>query len=479
MIRVQLTGLLICDDSGSPWRVVATVEEVDGGGDDSTLRVVFDSPNICIIIAGEDGRIRVGNKTFEDMFGYSVQEITGQPVDRILPEQPRDEPSLDPWVRLASGSAPLARHRSGASFPVEVKVSDVTTADGLLKVVFISDVSIRRQLQAERDSFFNVSPDPLCIRSLNGNFRHVNPAMVKVLGWSEEELRSRPFIEFVHPEDRAATLAAIHGLREGKAMVDLENRNLCKDGSWRWLQWNAPAPELGTSLIYAAARDVTDVKRAEEKLRALTAQLIRAQEEERGRIARELHDNITQRLAVLAIEIGLLKQTADASVSDSLTSLQSQIHQLSEEVRELSHSFHPSMLELSGLPTSLEMHCREFGRRYRITTNFTARDVPDYLPKTVVLGLFRIAQESLHNVAKHSSAKLVTVTLTGQDTGGLRMAIMDDGCGFDVERTIPKPGLGLLSMEERARLIGGTISIRSIPGEGTTVSVTIPSLVNL
>jgi len=335
-----------------------------------------------------------------------------------------------------------------------------------------------KRLLAQRDKLLNLSPDPLCIRDLNGNFRSANEAIVNILGWSEQELCSRPFLEFVHPEDRAHTQAAYDEMARGRSAANIENRYRTKDGRWRWLNWTLAAPAPGESEISAAARDVTEEKLAREKLRDLAAQLMTAQEEERRRIARELHDDVTQRLANVGIELGLLKRNGSQSLAgefhEVIDGLQAQIFELSDGLRSLSHSLHPSVLEYADLPATLEMYCRKFTEQHSIPASFTAREVPDEIPRAIAVALFRIAQESLHNVAVHSGATAASVVLAGQDRTSLSLFIIDNGKGFDAGKSKASSGLGLLSIEERARNIGASVIIDSTLEAGTRLTVKVP-----
>lgn len=349
----------------------------------------------------------------------------------------------------------------------------------LIVAAAIGHVSARsKQLLAQRDSLLHLSLDPLCIGDLNGNFRSVNQAMVELLGCSDGELCSRPFLEFVHPDDQARTKATLQDFSEGRSVVDIENRYLTKDGGWRWLHWKIAPPAPGASWLSAAAHDVTEKKWAREKLCDLTDQVMTAQEEERRRIAGELHDDVTQRLATLGIELGLLKRIpvgAEAlNLHGELSRLQAQILQLSEDVRRLSHSLHPSILEHTDLAASLEMHCRKFTDQHGIATSFTARDVPDEVPRPVALALHRIVQESLRNVAGHSGATVASVVLAGEGGSRLSLFVIDNGKGFDVGMAKIGPGLGLVSIEERARQIGASVSIDSMPDAGTRLSIQVP-----
>jgi len=329
-----------------------------------------------------------------------------------------------------------------------------------------------KRLLAQRDKLLNLSPDPLCIRDLNGNFRSANEATVNILGWSELELCSRPFLEFVHPDDRAHTKAAWDEMSSGQSAPNVENRYLTKDGRWRWLNWTLAAPAPGESQMSSAARDVTEEKLAREKLRDLAAQLMTAQEEERRRIARELHDDMTQRLSSVGIELGLLKRTGGQH--EVVDALQAQIFELTDDLRSLSHSLHPSILEYADLPAALEMYCRKFTEQHAIPASFTAREVPPEIPRVIAVALFRIAQESLRNVALHSGATAASVVLAGQEHSALSLFIIDNGKGFDAGNTKASSGLGLLSIEERARNIGGSVMIDSTLEAGTRLTVRVP-----
>jgi PAS domain S-box-containing protein len=358
-------------------------------------------------------------------------------------------------------------------FNIESPQHVVALVAFLLIALAIAQLAARsKRLLAQRGKLLNLSPDPLCIRDLNGNFRSANEAIVQILGWSEAELCSRPFLEFVHPDDRAHTQTAYDEMSQGRAAASVENRYLTKDGHWRWLNWTLAAPAAGESQISAAARDVTEEKLAREKLRDLAAQLMTAQEEERRRIARELHDDVTQRLSTVGIELGLLKRTGGQP--EVLDALQAQIVELTDDLRSLSHSLHPSILEYADLPATLETYCRKFTEQHIIPASFTARKVPPEIPRAVAVALFRIAQESLRNVALHSAATTASVVLASQDRSSLSLSIIDNGKGFDAAKIKASSGLGLLSIEERARNIGASVIIDSSPETGTRLTVRVP-----
>jgi signal transduction histidine kinase len=214
---------------------------------------------------------------------------------------------------------------------------------------------------------------------------------------------------------------------------------------------------------------------SERALRELSGRLITSQEEERRRVARELHDNIGQELALLALHA----QRIDSGASEAQGTTHHDVHELHKRITEvatkvsnLSHRLHSSELEFLGLTIAADRFCRDFSRCYGIDVEYVVKDVPQDLDKGVALCFYRLIQESLQNVAKHSNAKSVLFRLTG-GSDQLRLEVRDKGIGFDAKHVPYDSGLGLVSMRERMNLIGGTFSIRSKPGQGTTVEASV------
>lgn len=228
--------------------------------------------------------------------------------------------------------------------------------------------------------------------------------------------------------------------------------------------------------IVISHHDLTDRKRHEQAIQDLSGRLINAQEQERSRIARELHDDINQQLAVLAIE---LQQLEEFFPVDSLQARQ-RVHALwkktvvlSTDLQQLSHQLHSTKLEHLGLVAALRGLCGEFSEQHKIGADFHFRQVPPALDSEISLHLFRVAQESLHNVAKHSRAQNVRLELIGKDEMVV-LRVSDDGIGFNPSAAEHRTGLGMTSMSERIRFVGGTLSVWSRPSMGTHVEATIP-----
>jgi PAS domain S-box-containing protein len=283
--------------------------------------------------------------------------------------------------------------------------------------------------------------------------------------------------EGVHPGDLDRCLKTYTEAFEARRPFEMQYRLRRHDGEYRWLlDKGVPRYDAQRSFsgYIGACTDVTERRRAQEEARALTGRLIHAQEEERARIARELHDDLNQRLALLSVTIDLLCQMEPAERSGKqLEEMAAEVRELSSVVHELAYELHPAKLDQLGLVAAAGSLCRELSQQAGVQVDFRHNDVPPHLPADVALCLFRIIQESLHNVVRHSGAKEARVDLTAEPEG-IRLAISDAGKGFEMNGGQGNGGLGLLSMQERVRLLKGTIAVNSRPGQGTRVELTVP-----
>jgi signal transduction histidine kinase len=219
------------------------------------------------------------------------------------------------------------------------------------------------------------------------------------------------------------------------------------------------------------------LRQSSEDLQALAARLLTAQEEDRRRISRDLHDDINQRLAMIAVDVETLSlrpPDSKAALGRSLWSVQDRIVEMSEDIRRFVHQLHPSILDDLGLPIALQQLMDDFAGRTGLKSTFRHADVPPALSRDLATCFYRIAQESLSNVARHADASRVEMDLTGVDDG-LALSITDDGRGFDRGKIGAAPaGLGLVSMNERLRLVGGALDVTSGARTGTTVRAWAP-----
>jgi len=302
---------------------------------------------------------------------------------------------------------------------------------------------------------------------------------VKILGLTEPlDFSQQQFVDKVHPDDRPKFLAAVAGLTPENPTGEVTYRALAPDGSLVWLKSNGCGffdAEGRLLRVIGMVADITDQKRAEEIVSGMTRKLVEAQEQERTRIARELHDDINQRLVLLGFELNQLRKKHNdlpSEVRDRMVELEQMTTDLCTGVYALSHELHFSTLDLLGLPKGMSSWCKAFGDRHKIEIDFKNGDVPK-LPQEISLCLFRVLQEAVRNAARHSGVKRIEVELADK-LGEIHLIASDSGRGFDIKTAKQRGGLGLTSMQERVRLVGGTITIDSKPLAGTTVHVRVP-----
>ena len=242
---------------------------------------------------------------------------------------------------------------------------------------------------------------------------------------------------------------------------------------WEVRPWKTPEGIVGGILILA--EDITRRKQMEEMLSRMSRKLIEAQEQERARIGRELHDDINQRVAILAIEIERLERRprVPSEIRKTAHEISGRIKELCTDIQALSQELHSSKLEYRGIVGGMKSWCREFGERHGMQIEFKNSGSFSSLPSQTSVCLFRILQEALHNSAKHSGVKNVDVQLR-EEPGEVQLIVHDQGKGFDVAAAMQGRGLGVMSMLERVRLLGGTVTIDSKPHGGTTVYACIP-----
>ena len=295
--------------------------------------------------------------------------------------------------------------------------------------------------------------------------------------WPSRPLTFEQFTERVHPDDRESVRRAVQRSREDRSDYEAEYRLVVPGGGTRWVaaRGRREFDRDGKPLrMRGVTIDITKRRQAEEAARELSGRLINAQEEERSRLARELHDDVTQRLALLAIDAGRGERNLpSAAGGTAMRAMRESLIRLSEDVHALAYRLHPSILEDLGLIEALKTECERFGRVASIPVDLKAQEVPDPLPHAVALCLYRIAQEALRNVGRHARASAVQVSLRCLD-GGVQLAVRDNGAGFDPAQQRDRPSLGHASMRQRIYQLNGELEVESAPGHGTTVLAWVP-----
>lgn len=347
------------------------------------------------------------------------------------------------------------------------------------------DATVRERTAALRASeeqwkaVFENNPTMYFMVDPEGTVISVNPYGAEQLGYTVDDLIGQSVLTVFSPEDRnmvRATIAAC--LRDLGQVKTWEIRKLRRDGTALWVRETAKAMQRsqGGPIVLIACEDITSRKRAEHELEELAGRLIHAQEEERSRIGRELHDHISQMLGVLTIRMDQLRadEGTPPGVAAVLEALRHSTAEITSDIHSLSHRLHSSALDYLGLGAALQRLVKEFAARHEIDIELAHSDVPAPLPSDIALCLFRVTEESLTNIAKHSGSKRGRVDLRG-DADGIHLSIEDAGAGFDAAALERKAGLGFVSMRERLRALRGTVRIDAAPGRGTRIEVLIPA----
>jgi len=343
----------------------------------------------------------------------------------------------------------------------------------------------KRESEATAQALFQAAAQSILVVDQQGRIVMVNPATEKMLGYAPDELSGQS-VELLVPEN----LRAGHVHHRSSYFHNPQNRPMGSGLDLQARKKDGSICDVEISLSYirttkgtlavAFMSDISKrkadeqaIRRQGEDLRLLSRRLMAAQDDERRRIARDLHDDLSQKLAYLAMDIGKIASKATShELLDSLRGLQRRAGEASDTVRHISHQLHPSILDDIGLEAALEQYCEEFEERSGIRTHFLARNIPDSIPREVAGNLYHIFQESLRNVSKHSKATEVFVTLEAVDSV-LRLNVRDEGVGLPA-LSRSATGIGITGMKERANLVNGNVSIESRSGEGTEVNVTVP-----
>ncbi len=407
-----------------------------------------------------------------------------------------------PWyitakIDAAEVDAPV--RRLGWNMALVALLIGVTTIAVVGLIWRDQQVRLHHQREAWFRAVANETPAYLWMTFVGAENSFINTPLGKFLG-TDREFLAGSWIDYVDPHDRGRVRAAFEECLNACREYVMDCRIRRSDGEHRWVAIRGLPRFSPTGLFIGCAGsmvDITDQRLAEQQLRrtnaaladelaertrheteirSLSARLMNAQEEERGRLARELHDNLSQQIAVLSIAMGNLKRAIPGDQPDvrgQSDRIQQKLVEAAETVRRISHELHPAVLEHSGLVSALRAYCEEFGALTGIRVSVDTDGSFDRVPAPAALSLYRITQEALQNVAKHSQAVEAHVTLA-RSGEQLCLTIADRGVGMEHADLNLSGGLGLVSIRERTRLIHGTVEISSQPNRGATIMVRFP-----
>jgi PAS domain S-box-containing protein len=459
------------------------------------LQGIVSSAMDAIIVIDQEQRIVLFNPAAEKMFHCKADEVIDTTVDRLIPQRFRHEHAGN-ILHFAEGGVTnrkmdgsWALRATGEEFPMDASISQIETVGKKLFTIIIRDVTeSRRAEEAVRESeerfrlVANTAPVIIWMSGPDKLCTYCNQRWLDFTGRSVEAELGNGWTQGVHPEDLKIFVDTYTSAFNRRESYEMQYRVRRYDGEYRWLSdFGVPRfnPDGSFAGYIGSCIDITESKMVEEAWASLSGRLINAQEEERKRIAREIHDDYTQQLAVLSVDLeGLAEEVGDfpAGAAQRFHKIWNQISELGSDLHSLSHRLHSSTLESLGLVAGVKAFCEEFANQKELQVDFIHGDVPRGIPAEVELCLFRIAQEALRNVKRHSGAKRAEVRLevSGED---LHLSVVDRGRGFDVNKLSTRNGIGLRSMEERLRSLGGHLEIYSRPTEGTRIDAWLPSRV--
>jgi PAS domain S-box-containing protein len=435
------------------------------------------------------------------MSSLSVESHGIPRLDSIQPSLNQSQvPGAQSQASNAGDALPLRGVELWERHPgyVIAAVSLIAAQAALIGMLLVQRARRRRAEKGLRESeerYRNVvetQTELICRYLPDTTLTFVNDAYCRFFKRTREALIGTQFLSLVPERSRPAVRRHVESLLEEPRIDVYEHEVLLRDGRIAWQQWVDHVLVDGHSRvveIQGIGRDVTERRQAEDALRRneaalrgsyleiqdLAGRLIAAQEAERRRIARELHDDLSQKLALLNIDIELLERasgTSPGEMSARIRDLSDRAGEIAASVHLLSHELHPSKLEALGLVAAIESHCRDIRNQHDVAVEFQCSGVTTSIAPDLALCLYRIVQEALHNVVKHSGADKASVQLT-RDRDSLVLHIADPGAGFAPEEH-DRTGLGLVSMRERVHHLGGKLVIHSAPGSGTRIGVRVP-----
>ena len=352
------------------------------------------------------------------------------------------------------------------------------------RITDLASIAVERQqaeeVLREQASLLNLTRDSIFVRGMDDVITYWNRGAEELYGWTAEQAVgkvSHQLTQTVFPAPIDEIRAEL--LRTGRWESELVHTKA--DGTQVVVasRWALQSDPQGNPLaVLETNNDITGSKQAAQALEDLAGRLIHAQEEERSRIGRELHDHISQTLGLLTIKIDQLRANGEITpgIGGALDELHRDTSKITDDVHRLSHRLHSSTLDYLGLVPALQKLVSEFSERHDIAITFAHASLPPSLPSEVALCLFRIAEESLTNIAKHSQARSANIQVAGAPDG-IHLTVEDAGAGFDMTTLGSKGGLGFVSMQERLRALHGTIHVDSAPSRGTRIDAWVPPII--
>jgi len=455
--------------------------------------VVLRSPVAMVVTRGTKRQIELINMKFSELFGYTIEDVPDEdhwwPL--AYPDEEYRETIRGKWQRRVEKAVmektdiePLeasVRCKDGSYRHIEFHFAAFEDSN-LIKFV---DLTGRRQVEVQlRESeerfrlVANTAPVMIWTAGTDQKYSYFNKPWLDFTGRPLEAELGDGWTEGVHADDLGPCLQTYTEAFDRRESFEMQYRFRRHDGQYRWVL-DTGVPRFNADGTFAGyigcCIDITERKLADEAMSTIGRRLIEAHEEERTWIGRELHDDINQRLALLAVELDRWGQHSPPTepLSEKVRHAQERITEIAKDVQGLSHRLHSSKLEYLGLAGAANSFCKELSEQMKVEIQYNHSEIPGTLSKEVSLCLFRVLQEALQNAVKYSGVRSFTVDLNGT-AESIELTVSDTGSGFEEQHASTRHGLGLISMRERLQLVHGEFSVKSKPGAGTTIRARVP-----
>jgi len=470
-----------------------------------TLETLYEFLPDAVLVTDRSGAIGYVNRHGAMMFGYAPGELPGKPIEVLIPghlreahRRHRESYYKETPVRpMGTGRELIGLRKDGTEFPVEISLSPLTTAAGIRVISVVRDVTERKGLEEgireseERyRSLVELSPEAIVVHAL-GKMLYVNEATARLLmAKSATELIGRSLFEFIPPEYKDIVTQRMSALLEGGERIEpllVKSRRV--DGQEFYLETIAsrvtfrgqPAAQVILRDISLRVRAEEELRASQEQLRNLSSYLQSAREDERTTIAREIHDELGGALTALKLDLASLEdvvpeenqETWRQAILEKIETMATLIDSTIQTVRRIATELRPVLLDSLGLSAAIEWQAEEFQKRTGIACNVSVTGEDIELDRNRSTAVFRIFQETLTNIARHSDATRVSVDFR-HTAATLELTVRDNGRGITEEQAHHGKSFGLVGMRERAILYGGLLAVEGKPGEGTTVTLSLP-----